>query len=112
MTTITDDYMKEILSKSRPYTVIILRKGPNYVAEGARQVVWEHGRRNFELRASGKLAIVAPVTDDSDIAGIGFFTGSIDETRQLMEDDPGVKAGWFTFEVHPVRSFPGDSLPG
>jgi hypothetical protein len=28
-----------------------------------------------------------------------------------MEDDPGVKAGVFVYEVHPCRSFPGDSLP-
>jgi hypothetical protein len=28
-----------------------------------------------------------------------------------MNDDPGVQAGVFTFEVHPCRGFPGDSLP-
>jgi hypothetical protein len=28
-----------------------------------------------------------------------------------MEDDPGVKAGVFEYEIHPVRSFPGDALP-
>lgn len=29
-----------------------------------------------------------------------------------MDDDPAVLAGIFTYEIHPVRSFPGDSLPG
>lgn len=29
-----------------------------------------------------------------------------------MEDDPGVRAGVFTYGVHPVRGFPGDALPG
>ena len=28
-----------------------------------------------------------------------------------MDDDPGVQAGVFTYEVHPVRGFPGDGLP-
>ena len=34
------------------------------------------------------------------------------EVKKLMDDDPGVKAGIFTYEVHPCRGFPGDSLPG
>jgi len=25
--------------------------------------------------------------------------------------DPGLQAGIFTYEIHPCRSFPGDSLP-
>jgi hypothetical protein len=29
-----------------------------------------------------------------------------------MDEDPAVKAGVFVYEVHPCRSFPGDSLPG
>jgi hypothetical protein len=32
-------------------------------------------------------------------------------TRVLMDDDPAVRAGIFTYEIHPVRSFPGDTLP-
>jgi hypothetical protein len=79
--------------------------------QGAR-LVWEHGRRNFELREEGRLAIVCPVTDDSALAGIGIFTGTPEEVAGLMDDDPAVKAGLFTHEVHPVRGFPGDGLPG
>jgi hypothetical protein len=35
-----------------------------------------------------------------------------EEIAQIMDSDPGVQAGIFTYEVHPSRSFPGDSLPG
>ncbi len=28
-----------------------------------------------------------------------------------MDGDPGVAAGIFTYEAHPIRSFPGDGLP-
>jgi len=73
--------------------------------------VFEHGRRNFALRAEGSLAIVCPVPDDTDLCGVGIFTGTVEDTEALMQEDPGVKAGVFTFEVHPVRSFPGDALP-
>ena len=33
-------------------------------------------------------------------------------TFNVMAEDPGVKAGVFTFRLHPVRSFPGDRLAG
>jgi len=63
----------------------------------------------FKMRAS--LAVVCPVGNDQ-IAGVGIFTTSPDETRAIMAEDPGVKAGIFTVEVHPCQGFPGDALPG
>jgi hypothetical protein len=111
MTEITDEYMGEMLTKSRPFTVVLLKQGPKYGTDGADKVVWEHARRNFALRAEGALAIVGPIRDDSAWCGIGIFTGSPEEVAQLMDDDPGVAAGIFEYEVHPIRSFPGDSLP-
>ena len=112
MTEITDDYMREMLGKSHGYSVVVLKKGPNYRAEGDRSIIWEHGRRNFAMRAAGQLAIVVPLASETDMAGLGLFTTGIEETRALMADDPAVKAGWLTFEVYSGRSFPGDSLPG
>ena len=58
------------------------------------------------------LAVVLPVTDGSDVCGIGVFAATVDDTTAIMNDDPGVAAGVFTYEVHPCRGFPGDSLPG
>lgn len=112
MTEITDDYMREMLAKSHAYSVLVLKKGPNYQADGDRSIVWEHARRNFAMRAAGQLAIVVPLAGETDMAGLGLFTTSIEETQALMADDPAVKAGWLTFEVYSGRSFPGDSLPG
>jgi len=34
-----------------------------------------------------------------------------EEVVRIMDEDPAVKAGIFTYEVHPIRGFPGDSLP-
>jgi len=31
--------------------------------------------------------------------------------KTIMNDDPGVAAGVFTYQVHPCRGFPGDALP-
>ena len=109
---ITDDYMRTMLTRSAPFSVVILEKGPAHGSDGSDAIVWEHGRRNFELRAAGLLAVVCPVPDDSEVCGVGIFTPPPDEVARLMDDDPGVRAGVFTYSVHPCRSFPGDGLPG
>jgi YCII-related domain len=108
---ITDEYMHEMLGKTKAYTLMLLKKAPRYAEPSSRPIVWEHGRRNFALRAEGKLAIVCPVLDDSEWAGVGIFDVSPEEVVRIAEQDPGVKAGIFTYEVHPVRGFPGSKLP-
>ncbi|MBO0887515.1 hypothetical protein J2P12_00280 [Candidatus Bathyarchaeota archaeon] len=103
--------MQEMLGKTRPFTVMILHKTEKINEQGADAIIREHGRRNFELRRDGKLRIVCPIRDESDISGIGVFTTSLEETKKLYDEDPGVKAGIFRYEVHQTRSFPGDYLP-
>ena len=110
MSTITDEYMRQMLGISRNYCILILKAGPKKREEGSEKLIWEHGRRNFELRASGVLSIVCPVNDGSEISGIGIFNVSPAEVKKIMDEDPGVKAGIFVYEIHACRSFPGDSL--
>jgi hypothetical protein len=107
----TDAEMRASRQAAHPYTVVILSKTAKRGEDGADAIVWEHGRRNFALRAAGKLAIVCPIRDDSPIAGIGIFTGEPDEVREIMEGDPAVQAGILTYDIHPTRTFPGDTLP-
>ena len=112
MTTITDEYMQAMLSKTRQYCILILKAGPNRDHPEREKIVREHGRRNFMLRADGLLPVVCPIADGSDVSGIGIFNASVDEVRIIMDEDPGVQAGIFVYELHPGRSFPGDCLPG
>lgn len=81
-------------------------------ADQSRPIIWEHGRRNMALHAIGALSIVCPVTDGSDVAGIGIFAAPPAEVREIMEGDPAVEAGVLAYETYPVRGFPGDALPG
>jgi hypothetical protein len=111
MKTFTDDEMNALLPSARPYSVVILRKGPNFGVDAATTITWEHGRRNFGLRDDGAMPVVLRVVDDSDVCGVGVFTGSVEDTTAIMTDDPGVRAGVFTFDVHPCVGFPGDALP-
>ena len=111
MATITDEMMRQMMSRSRNYCLVILKHGPNKQMDGVEKIIWEHGRRNFELRADGVLSIVCPVPDESDVSGVGIFNASLEEVTKIMDGDPGVQAGVFVYEVHVCRSFPGDSLP-
>lgn len=112
MTDITDEYMRERLAQARGYTLVLLKATPNFDRETDYPLIWEHGRRNMSLATDGPLSIVCPVADDTDLCGIGIFDASAAEVTEIMDGDPAVRAGIFTYEVHPVRGFPGQSLPG
>jgi hypothetical protein len=108
---ITDAMMQEVRRAGRPYTALILEAGPNRGMPGVEAIIWEHGRRNIALRAAGLLSIVCPLTDGGEICGLGIFDAEVEAVREIMDGDPGVQAGVFTYHVHPCRSFPGDALP-
>lgn len=103
--------MKQMITKTKEYTIVILIATQKRDDPEAEKIIWEHGRRNFSLREEGKLPIACPINDGTEVKGVGIFTTSVDETRKIMDEDPGVKAGIFTYEIHPCRSFPGTMLP-
>jgi len=111
MPEITDEYMRQMMTTTKSYCIMILKAGPNKQMAGVEKIIWEHGRRNFALRAEGVLSIVCPVPDESDVSGIGIFNAPAEEVKKIMDEDPGVKTGVFVYELHPCRGFPGDSLP-
>ena len=108
---ITDEQMREELRTAKPYTIVLLRSTARRREAGIDRIIWEHGRRNFELRARGVLAIVCPVVDESNLSGVCIFTTNSEETRKIMNGDPGVEAGIFTYEIHSTKTFPGGRLP-
>ena len=112
MTMVTDDYMQQMMARTKEYCIVILKAGPNRHIERAGPIIWEHARRNFALRNEGLLSIVCPVADGSEVSGVGIFNAGTDQVRAIMDEDPGVREGVFVYEVHPCRSFPGDCLPG
>jgi len=111
MKEITDEFMKEMMMKTKEYTVVILKATEKIKEPGVEKIIWEHGRRNFGLREEGILSIVCPIRDGSGVNGVGIFDGTPDEVKEIMDGDPGVIAGIFTYEIHATRSFPGDKLP-
>jgi uncharacterized protein YndB with AHSA1/START domain len=107
---VSDDTMRERLTRASTYTAVLLRTTNAFVRPAADPIVWEHGRRNMALAETGLLSIVLPVADDTDLAGIAVFAVSTADARTIMDDDPGVRAGIFDYAIHPVRGFPGACL--
>ena len=111
MAIITDEYMRQMLDNTKEYCICMIKMTPRRREPGANQVVWEHGRRNFSLRADGVLSIVCPISDEGSFNGIYIFNAGLDKVKDIMDQDPAIKAGIFTYELHLCRSFPGDELP-
>ncbi len=111
MTIITDEFMRQMLSKTKNYSIVILRATQKRNGTGIEKIIWEHGRRNFMLREEGLLSIVCPISNGNNVVGVAIFNATIEETKKIMDEDPGVKAGVFIYEIYNCRSFPGDSLP-
>lgn len=111
MKELNEEYMKQMLTKTKDYTAVILRATDKIHDPGTDSIKIEHGERNFQLRKEGKLSIVCRITDESDIRGLAIFNCDPDEVKEIMDGDPGVVAGIFTYEIHLCNSFQGDKLP-
>ncbi|WP_245994562.1 hypothetical protein [Tengunoibacter tsumagoiensis] len=107
---ITDEFMQQTLATTKPCSVMVLKVGPNRQKPGAEAIVWEHGRRNFLLSTQNLLWLACPISDESNLAGIGIFNTDVEEVKKVMDEDPGVKAGVFVYEVHSSVYFDGRTL--
>lgn len=116
MVDITDEYMKARLATVRAYPTVRLMKGPAYQDQAVRtpeqaKIVWEHGRRNMQFHAEGKMALVAPVAGGGELVGLCVFTVPETEARAIMDGDGAVQAGIFVYDIVTWYGFPGDGLP-
>lgn len=114
---VADEEFQALRQTARPYTLVILKTGPRYRTPGpggdpeVTRIVIAHGLRNARLHVAGLLPIVCPALDGGEVRGVGVFDASSDDVERIMAQDPGVQAGVFTYEVHPIASFPGSILP-
>jgi len=114
---VSDEMLSEALPSTLPYTIVVLKAGPKFSPPGpdrdpwVAKIIWQHGKRNFALRAAGLMPVICPIADGSGLTGVGVFDASPEDVDQIMAQDPGVKEGIFTYEIHPTRSFPGSALP-
>jgi uncharacterized protein YciI len=101
------------------FELVLLRRpaGPSdYPDEELDRIQREHLAYYAGLRAAGPVVPTGPVVEQPDpsLRGLGFYrTGSLDQSRQLAEADPAVRAGRLAVEIMTWYCPPGTmSQPG
>jgi len=94
------------------YELALLRHSRHYHdfdEESLERIFREHLAYTLGLVASGQQLVAGPVKgspdEDGDICGMGLFQqGSLDKVRALLNGDPGVRQGLYTFDVMTWRT--------
>lgn len=96
---------KEEPNKLVQFHMALLRKGPKWdgvMEPGKNPTLNQHVAYFVSLLDSGKAIIGGPITGDKELAGIYILRAtSAEEARRWVDDDPAVKAGLFSAEMHP-----------
>jgi uncharacterized protein YciI len=112
---ITPEYIQEKVSKGRAYTIVFLKAGKKQHSSDpkqAEQKQMEHLIYLFKLKEQEKLPLFGPFTKSGDLRGICIFNSdNAEEVKKLLDEEPLVKEGLLTYEIHPWFGIPGDKLP-
>jgi uncharacterized protein YciI len=98
---------------------VLLRRpagAPDYPDEELERLQREHLAYHDRLRETGQVVTNGPVIEppDPSLRGLAFYrTGSLEQSRQLAEADPSVRAGRLAAEIMTWFCPPGTmNLPG
>jgi uncharacterized protein YciI len=86
------------------FQMAILRKGPQWSTtkpEDRNKILLQHRDSVVALLDSGKMVIAGPFGDETELAGIFVLRTTADEAKALVDQDPAVKAGLMSSEIHP-----------
>ena len=88
---ISEQAFAQVRQAARPYTVMILRAGPNFRMPGpdgdprVTGIIMDHGRRNLRLKLAGLMPIICPISDGSGVTGVGVFDASPEDVEALLK---------------------------
>jgi uncharacterized protein YciI len=101
------------------FELVLLRRpanAPDYPDEELERLQREHLAYHARLREAGQVVTNGPVIEppDPSLRGLAFYrTGSLEQSRQLAEADPSVRAGRLAVEIMTWYCAPGSmNLPG
>ena len=108
---VSDDAVKQRISKAKAYTFVMLKRTLASTPELGKRNQIAHLKYLQKLKEEGKLPLYGPLTDNGEIRGICIFNLSdLDAVKKLIEEDPHIKSGHLTYELHPYFGIPGDGL--
>ena len=91
----------------RVYVVWLLRKGPNWPARPDRALMQAHTEAVKNMKQSGKLLIGGPLKDEEGGWMYLFLTDTLEEARELVEADPAIQSGHFSYTLRPWMAIEG-----
>jgi uncharacterized protein len=69
-----------------------------------RALMMQHVAYTQEQFAAGKVLVFGPVMEPAGAFGMAVFEAADEaEVRAIIENDPTIRAGLNTFEIHPMR---------
>jgi len=86
------------------FQMVLLKRGPNWTAANSASSETRNRHHSFfeELITSGKAVIGGPVTEESELVGLYVLrVKTADEAKAVAAEDPLVKGGYVTAEIHP-----------
>jgi uncharacterized protein YciI len=98
------------------YTLVLLKSGEkwNPSAPAFMEVMKQHHAFVKEMTEKGKIAVAGPFPfgDPGELRGITIYRSGAEETAKIVQEDPIVKAGLLTTEMHPWTTGKGVLAPG
>lgn len=88
----------------KQYIMCFLKSGPERGGDSIYVAKIQEGHLAHlnKLAQDGKVTLVGPFGDDTELRGIVLFdVETIEEARKLQSQDPAVKAGRLVMEFHP-----------
>jgi uncharacterized protein len=87
------------------YTLVLMKRGEQWDpgAPGFAELVNQYPVLLKKMASQGKVAVAGPFpfAVPGELRGVAIFRVSAEQTAKLMQDDPAVKAGLLTIEIHP-----------
>jgi uncharacterized protein YciI len=87
----------------KTYVMVFLKKGANrnQTDAEAKKIQALHMEHLKKMNKDGMLLMAGPFTDEHDIKGILVMNSiDIDEVKNIVEEDPAIKAGRLIAEYH------------
>ena len=91
--------------------LVIYRPGPAWLVGKSilEQPLKEHGKYMLSLYIKGSMKLAGPLTDDAGGAVL-LAVANESEAKAIVAEDPAVKSGIFTYEMHPWKLQPWDEF--
>lgn len=98
----------------RQYVFVLLKTGPNRNQSEAEVTEIQRGHLAHlaKMEELGYLVVAGPMGDDTELRGICVYNvNDVEKVKELVNEDPAIKAGRLIAEIHPWWAARGTKLP-